>query len=108
MSLRVTKTVRRLVLWGAFAAAIAAWSASAPPVHSAQAAEPPSPPAQTKSSSDTSVAPADSATKADNAPPSKATGEDVTIGPRGIVIDRGDKHVRVLGGDREYDSFEQF
>ena len=108
MSLRVTKTVRRLVLWGAFAAAIAAWSASAPPVHSAQAAEPPSPPAQTNGSGDTSATPADSSTKADKAPASKATGEDVTISPRGIVIDRGDKHVRVLGGDREYDSFEQF
>ena len=108
MSLRVTKTVRRLVLWGTFAAAIAAWSASAPPVLLAQAAEPPSPSAQTKPSGDTSAAPADSATKADKAPPSKAAGEDVTISPRGIIIDRGDKHVRVFGADREYDSFEQF
>src|SRR5438445_6577663 len=105
MSLRVKKTVRRLVLWGSFIAALAAWSASWSPVHLAQAAEPPSASAQTKPGGDTSAAPTDSATKAD-----KAAREDVTISPRGIVIDRGDKHVRVLGAgvDREYDSFEQF
>jgi hypothetical protein len=110
MSHRITKSVRRLVLWGAFAAAIAAWSASAPPpVHLAQAAEPPTAvQAPAKPSEASPAAPADSATKADKAPPSKATGEDVTISPRGIIIDRGDKHVRVLGADREYDSFEQF
>jgi len=112
MSHRITKSVRRLVLWGAFAAAIAAWSASAPPpVHLAQAAEPPTAvQAPAKPSEASPAAPADSTTKADKAPPSKATGEDVTISPRGIIIDRGDKHVRVLGAgaDREYDSFEQF
>jgi hypothetical protein len=35
---------------------------------------------------------------------------DITESPRGIIIEKGNKHIRIegLGRDREYDSFEQF
>lgn len=106
-----TKSIRRLVLLCAFAAGVAAWVASTPP-RLAQAAEPGSPSAQTetKPGSEARAAAADTANKGDKALPDKAGGEpDVTITPRGITIDRGDKHVRIgTGVDREYDSFEQF
>jgi len=36
--------------------------------------------------------------------------ENVTVSPRGLRIDKGNKHVRIEGlrGDKEYDSFESF
>ena len=70
-----------------------------------------------KSGGETTPVPADATgktTQRDKETASKkATGAgdaEVTIEPRGIIIDHGDKHVRIGGGgvDREYDSFEQF
>ena len=110
MSLRVTPIVRRFVLCGAFMAALVAWAAGAPaPVRIAAAAETPPAsadvPAKAAAAAAADVAPPNS----DKAPSGKAPGEDVTISPRGIIIDHGDKRVRINSGvDREYDSFEQF
>jgi len=113
MNFRMPKSIRRLLLGTAFAVGVAAWVATAPPpVRYAEAAE-----SKTQSTQSTQpdanaaaeTAPADAPTKSGKASPSKDKGEDVTISPRGIVIDHGDKHVRIGAGvDREYDSFEQF
>jgi len=114
MSLRTPRSIRGLVLWAAFGMGIAAWRATAPaPVRDAEAAQPAaaqSTQAEAGDADDSSPPPADSTTRRKKGSASKAGDEpDVTISPRGIVIDQGDKHVRIgTGVDREYDSFEQF
>jgi Domain of unknown function (DUF6249) len=122
MSHRISRTARRLVLWTAFAVGLAVSIATTPsPVRMAVAAQAAAQAAeaepQGKSASETTPAPADAAGKAaksdkEAAPKKAARPRDVepTIEPRGIIIDDGDKHVRIGGGgvDREYDSFEQF
>jgi hypothetical protein len=97
------------VLWSAFVVGLAALTATAPgPVRYAHAAEAPAPSSQTdsKPSIDT-----DAPTKAKKGSSRRTNDDpDVTISPRGIIIDEGDKHVRIgpAGVNREYDSFEQF
>ena len=113
MSLRLPKWSRSLVLWGAVALGIVAWAATAPaPMRYAEAAEPATQSTQAgaDAAADVPTAPADSAGKRNKKSSSKSKDEpDVTITPRGIVIDHGDEHVRIgTGVDREYDSFEQF
>ena len=103
----MTQSVRRLVLWIAFAVGLAAWTATAPAlVRYAHAAEAPAQSSQ-----------ADSKPSVDTDAPTKTKkgsrtndDADVTISPRGIIIDDGDKRVRIGRGgvDREYESFEQF
>jgi len=109
MGARITKTIRRLVLSAALLAGVAAWTLSAaPPIDLAFAAASPTQSAgkQQRQRSDALPSPDDS--EADTNASTKTDRRDnVTISPRGIVIDDGDKHVRI-GGDREYDSFEQF
>ena len=123
MSHRISRTVRRLVLWTAFAAGLVVSIAmTSSPIRVAAAAQAASQAAEaepeSKAGSGTVPAPAKSASKAaksakgadseDGSEPSDE--ENVTIGKRGIVIDHGDKHVRIrgIGADTEYDSFEQF
>jgi hypothetical protein len=122
MSHRVSGTVRRLVLWTAFAAGLALSIATTPsPIRMAVAAQAAAQATEAepeaKSGSETTPAPADTTgktTKRDKETASKkatrAGDAEVTIEPRGIVIDHGDKHVRIRGAgvDTEYDSFEQF
>jgi hypothetical protein len=122
MSHRITRTARGLVLWTAFAAGLAVSIATtSSPVLVAALAQAASQAAEAKpepkAGSETAPAPADAAGKAaksnKEAAPKQAArpaGDvEVPIGPRGIVIDHGDKHIRIGGGvDREYDSFEQF
>jgi hypothetical protein len=120
MSHRISRTARRLVIWTAFAAGLAVSIATTPPsVHvvaaaqaAAQAAEAePEPKAGSETTPDT----AGKETKSNKEAAPKQTAKpprdaEVTIDPRGIVIDHGDKHVRIRGSgvDTEYDSFEQF
>jgi 4-amino-4-deoxy-L-arabinose transferase-like glycosyltransferase len=120
MSHRVSGTARRLVLWTAFAVGLAVSIATTPsPVRMAVAAQAAPQAAEAgpegKSGSETTPGQADATgktTKRDKeAASKKATGAgnaEVTIEPRGIIIDHGDEHVRIGGVDREYDSFEQF
>jgi hypothetical protein len=123
MSHRISRTARRLVLWTAFAVGLAVSIATTPSlVHVVAAAQAAAQAAdaepEPKAGSETTPTPADAAGKAaksdKEAAPKRAarpSGDaEVTIDPRGIVIDHGDKHIRIGGGgvDREYDSFEQF
>jgi Domain of unknown function (DUF6249) len=110
MGAHITKTIRRLVMSAALLAGAAAWVMSAlAPADLAYAAAPTTQSAgkeakqrsDAASSAEESGADKDASTKNDRR-------DNVTITPRGIVIDDGDKHVRIAGGDREYDSFEQF
>jgi hypothetical protein len=117
MNVRITPIVRRFVLCGALAAALAAWAAIAPPPVRVAAAAEPSPAAPSASNKAKPAMPAPPAAPADVAKPKageaaseKETDEpDVAITPRGIIIDHGGGRVRIGSGvDREYDSFEQF
>jgi hypothetical protein len=98
--------IRRLVLGVVFMLALAVWPATTPLPAYAQ----PSPPATSNAKppqpvpSDESTAPAQPP-GADKGAPSA----EVTVGPRGVTIDRHGKRVRVFGldGDREYDSFDE-
>jgi hypothetical protein len=118
MSHRISSTARRLVIWTAFATGLAVWLATVPsPVRMAEAAQAASQPAEADSKQVGNAMAADAAkddAKADkgsNAKSGARSGDpEVTIDPRGIIIDHGDKHVRIggVGVDREYDSFEQF
>lgn len=119
-------SLRRLVLGVAFLLALAVGSANRAPLADAQ----PAPPAATKQADETPAkAPADAApkpsskgAKAAASPPAKTeagadTGAEaespsaeVTIGPRGVTVDRKGKRGHVFGiqGDRDYDSFDAF
>jgi hypothetical protein len=118
-SSRFGKTARRLVLGAAFAIGLVL--ASAPQTAVVLAAGPaparviaqadPSPP---KAPSAPGVTAPDAATPdagdADTEKDDTNASRHVTIDSHGIVIEKGNKRVRVegLGRDREYDSFEQF
>jgi hypothetical protein len=119
MSHRISRTARRLVLWTAFAAGLAVSIATtSSPVLVAAAAQAAAQAAEAepepKAGSGTLPAPGKAAKSGKDA--DSKNGSDVpddanvTVGPRGIVIDHGDKHIRIGGGgvDHEYDSFEQF
>jgi len=115
MSHRISRTARRLVLWTAFVAGLAVSIATAPsPVGVAASAHAASQAAETApepkaTGTATTPAPADAADKAAPKQAAKSGDAEVTSDPRGIIIDHGDKHIRIGGGvDREYDSFEQF
>ncbi len=110
MAARITKTIRRLVLAAALLAGVAAWTlGAAPPIDFAFAATPPTQSAGKQEKQRGDALPSTEESEADKNTSTKVDRRDnVTISPRGIVIDDGDKHVRIGGGDREYDSFEQF
>ncbi len=101
--------IRRLVLGVAFLLALAVASPpTSPPAH-AQA----SPPAASKVKPAQAAKPAppdEAAPEKDSAAADKESpSAEVTVGPRGITIDRHGKRVRVFGidSDREYDSFNE-
>ena len=107
MTRRTTPAFRRLVLGAAFAAALAI--GFAPHSGSVRA---------TAQSGSNAVAQAEPQTRdaktpdarPDKAPDAKREAEvEVTI-DRGVVIQKGDKRVRIegLGADSEYESFEEF
>lgn len=105
----ITKTIRSLVLSAALLAGVAAWVLSASPLIDLAEAAAPTTQSVTKDAkqrSDAASSAEDSETDKDDSTHTDRR-ENVRITPRGIVIDDGDKRVRI-GGDREYDSFEQF
>lgn len=106
--------IRRLVLGIALLLALALGSAPTSPPAQAQAAPPTA--SKPKPAQPAKPAPADQADAGTDSPSADSPGADkespsaeVTVGPRGITIDRHGKRVRVFGidSDREYDSFNE-
>jgi hypothetical protein len=101
--------LRRFVLGAALAAGLAAWLIAATPDVRATPADAPVRVAQADTGAPATEAAPPAGRTDTPAPPAKG-GAEVTIDRHGIVIDKGEKRVRVggFGHDREYESFDEF